>query len=57
MKLEDKGEVSEVVVGGEVRQVRPERWACGAMEGHDRVGGEVARDDPPGDSKVLKGQK
>ena len=25
---------------------------CGDMEGHDRVGGEVARDDPPGDVKV-----
>ena len=51
VRLEDKGEVSEVV-GGEVRQVLPERRTCGAMEGHDRVSGEVACDDPHGDVKV-----
>ena len=51
VRLEDKGEVSEVV-GGEVRQILPEQRTCGAMEGHDRVGGEVARDDPPGYVKV-----
>ena len=55
VRLEDKGEVSEVV-GGEVCQVRPERRTCGAMEGHDRVGGEVARGDPPGDVKVEVGR-
>ena len=38
-------------MGGEVRQVLPERRTCVAMEGHDRVGGEVIRDDR-GDVKV-----
>ena len=51
MRLEDKGEVSEVVAG-EVRQVCPEQRTRGAMEGHSRVGGEVTRNDPPGDVDV-----